>query len=81
MRFDPIDAAAQVATAAQFETLALGFLGRAVGYDVAFMGLRGATMTSVGLARDTVERAVRPGVVSTKPNWLWSSKQPSLGAE
>ena len=56
----PIDAAAQAPTAAQFEKAALDFLGRAVGYDVAFMGLRGASMTSIGLAPDFVERAVRP---------------------
>ncbi|HLK40550.1 MAG TPA: hypothetical protein VKU41_27550 [Polyangiaceae bacterium] len=61
MRFDPVDAAAHVSTSANFERLALEFLERAVGYDVAFMGLRGASMTSVGLARDTIERAVRPG--------------------
>jgi hypothetical protein len=53
MRFDPFDAAAHVTSVAQFEGPALEFLGRAVGYDVAFMGLRGASMSSVGLARDT----------------------------
>jgi hypothetical protein len=61
MRFDPIEAAAHASTSAQFELLALEFLGRTVGYDVAFMGLRGATMTSIGLAPDAIERAVRPG--------------------
>ena len=61
MPFDPIDAAAHVSTPAQFEQLALEFLGRAVGYDVAFMGLRGASMTSIGLTPDAIERAVRSG--------------------
>ena len=63
MRFDPIDAAAQVGTAAEFERLTLDFLGRAVGYDVAFMGSRGAAMTAEGLAPDLVDRAMRPGSV------------------
>jgi hypothetical protein len=61
MLFDSINAAAQVATAAHFERLALEYLGGAVGYDVAFMGLRGASMTSIGLAPDLLEQAVRPG--------------------
>jgi spermidine synthase len=60
MHVDPIDAAAHVPTAAQFEKVALDFLGGAVGYDVAFMGLRGASMTSIGLAPDFIELAVRP---------------------
>jgi hypothetical protein len=61
MRFESIDAAAQVPSAAEFEQLALEYLGRAVGYDVAFMGMRGASMTSVGLAQDRIERALRQG--------------------
>lgn len=61
MRLDPIDAAAQIPTAAEFEQVALEFLGRTVGYDVAFTGLRGSSMTTMGLAPDLVERAVRPG--------------------
>jgi hypothetical protein len=61
MHWDPIDAAAHVPTAAQFEGLALEFLARAVGYDVSFMGQRGTSPSSVGLAQDRVERALRPG--------------------
>lgn len=61
MGFDPIATAAQAPTASQFEQLALDFLARAVGYDVAFMGLRGASMTSVGLAPEAIQRAMRAG--------------------
>jgi spermidine synthase len=78
MRFDPIDAAAQIPTAAQFEQLALEFLERAVGYDVAFMGLRGASMTSVGLEPDAIDRAVRPG--SKYETELAPVKQAALAA-
>jgi spermidine synthase len=59
--FDPIVAAAQIPTAAQFERMALESLRRTVGYDVAFMGLPGASMTSVGLTPDLVERGTRRG--------------------
>ena len=60
MSWEPIDAAAHVPTAAHFERLALEYLGGAVGYDVAFTGMKGASVTSVGMAADLVERATQP---------------------
>jgi hypothetical protein len=78
MTFDPAPAAAHIATAAEFERLALDFLAQSVGYDVAFTGLRGASPTGVGLSPDLLERTLRPGSVYEEE--LAPVKQAALAA-
>lgn len=63
MHGELLDAARHSPSAAQFETFALDLLARAVGYDAAFIGLRGAPMTVRGLPQHLIDRAVRPGSI------------------
>lgn len=63
MSFDPLKAAAHVATGSQFEKIALDSLAQSVGYDMAFIGLRGASPTGPGISPDRLRRALRPGSV------------------
>jgi spermidine synthase len=61
MTFDPIAVAAEVSTAAEFEQRVLDFLVQSVGFDAAFIGLRGGRATSVGIDPEQLSRALRPG--------------------
>ncbi len=61
MLFDPIRIAQEVPTVRQFEELVLLELEAAVGFDAAFMTLRGASPTTMGLDPIRLGEALRPG--------------------
>jgi spermidine synthase len=61
MLFDPIRIAREVSTVQQLEELVLLELEAAVGFDAAFMTLRGASPTTMGLDPIRLGEALRPG--------------------
>src|SRR5260221_12274643 len=78
MDLDPIGLAVDASTPAEFEQHVLEFLRTNVGFDAAFIALRGATPTCSALDCAHVSRALRPGSVYEAE--LLPVKRAALGA-
>ncbi len=63
MDLDPIALAHEVRTAAELEARVLAWLGREIGFDVAFAAMRGATPSTMGIDRERIAAALEPGSV------------------